>query len=147
MMSSKGSIRLSSIFPSMFFISSSFFSFTFTFIFLHSTFLRPVSLFFSTAFSFYFLYSATVLLDAKGVVYFKIKGGVPVILWMSEQRGFGKGIQPGIPVHGASSHHFLCPSLDPSASDISGFPTTAFQGIEAKAGEFFFLCCLEARIC
>jgi len=88
-----------------------------------------------------------MVLDAKAVVHFKIKGRVPVILWMSEQRGFGKGIQSGYLVHGASSHYFLCPCLDLSASDISGFPTTVFRGIEAKADEFFFLCCLEARIC
>jgi len=66
---------------------------------------------------------------------------------MSERKGFGKGIQPGYLVHGASSHHFLCPCLDPSASDISGFPTTVFKGIEATAGDFFFLRCLEVRIC
>ena len=65
MMPSKGSIRPSVYLIFSFSVSSSFFPFTFTSNFLHSTFRRPVSLSFSTLFSFFFLHSATVLLEAK----------------------------------------------------------------------------------
>ena len=133
----KGSIHPFVYFFFAFFLSSSFFSFTFTFIFLNSTFLRPLSLSFSNFFSFS-LFSSAIALNAKAVIHFKIKARVSVISWMSERRGFGKGIQPGYLVHGASSHRFLCYCLDSSASDISGFYATVFKGIEAEAGGFVF---------
>jgi len=55
-----------------------------------------------------------------------------VFVRICERRGFGKEIQPGYRVHGASYHHFLCLCLDPSVLDLSRFPTTAFNGAEAK---------------
>jgi hypothetical protein len=47
-------------------------------------------------------------------------------------------IQFGYLVHGAFSHRFLCPVLIQMLSDISGFPTTIFKGIEAEVDGFFF---------
>jgi hypothetical protein len=140
MIPSSGSIRPFVYLSFPFFLSSSFFSSTFTFISSNSTFPCPLPLSFSTVFSFSFFFSAMVLLDAKAVVHFKINLRASVISRMSERRGFWKGIQPGYLVHGASSHHFLCPCLDPSASDISRFPTAIFKRIEAEANGFVFLC-------